>query len=364
MKKTYKNHEMIFCLMLLFCALLVVPSCRSVTGRNVIDLRDKNGVVDSQGEGESGSIGGGGVINPPLPAIPPTLPTIPNVDQDPSMLELQTALGSVPLEYVRSANLHRDLELLNQLMSIVTEDVGGTDHFNKLQEFKNPNSDQPAYVTIGHEALHVLHQQVRTQELFAGKVGNETVCFFSLLTKGFCLEPTGLNRALIFDYLPTSLREASRSGSMSKYVIGHDNVSSDGLLVLFDEWVAYVEEIAIAINLYNAKDPDIRQPYSTLNSATMTMYNIAGLALIHDKNPQYLKDNKTYLIAFKYFLERFFSEVDRVTQLKMSSDDLDGSRVNQYFRNIYQPKDEETSRLREVLVAYFGQDWFDRTFNR
>jgi hypothetical protein len=201
-------------------------------------------------------------------------------------------------------------------------------------------------VTWGHETSHGIHAYIRNNKNDTGKKANG----FYLLSGNYAivLEPK-LRIRDIRQYVPTEMR----LGRYELYFV-QQSAWDDTPLYIFDEWNAYVNGGATAIDLHKQGKWKAGKRDAVVGVIEFSVYALAVGQAVKEKDSQYFNDYEQFRHFMKFNLERSLE----IFKYGRKVPEFSGYGQDEYFEKF--KTSPQAAQLRKFATDTFGADWCQR----
>jgi hypothetical protein len=212
----------------------------------------------------------------------------------------------------------------------------------KTHERPSENYNVNDLITTGHEVSHDIHSYLRNKNTGAKRVN----AFYVLNDLAAIIEEPNIRKSKVAPYVPNILK-GSRYGT---YVTGQVEWD-DTPLYIFDEWNAYVNGMAVAIDLEKNKlwSYGIRQCFD--GPIEFVVYAIALLMAVNDSDPSYLKNNTQLAEFTAWNIERTMN----MYEANRSNMNFNDNNTIKYIDNLR--KHPDAAKLRAFSQKIWDKLW-------
>ena len=198
-------------------------------------------------------------------------------------------------------------------------------------------------VTHGHETTHGINAHIRNNYNNTGRQANGFYCLNNLAA--IVIEPN-IRKSNIAAYVPGNL-QGSR---YSLYILGSPDWD-DSPLYIWDEWVAYTNGTAVAIDLVNSGLWHYEWRDACAGTIEFVAYALAVGMAVEALDPGYFSSNEQFHAFMTWQLDRSAS---LFRQCRLMSD-FSWDTQDQYYQNLRTSPDAET--MRQFVIRTFGADF-------
>jgi len=200
-------------------------------------------------------------------------------------------------------------------------------------------------VTHGHETTHGVHAFLRNDWNTLGVPANG---FYVLGDQAALVAEPGISKSQVAPYVPTLLR----GFRFDTYVTGQ-SAWDDTPLYLWDEWVAYTNGTAVAMDLYNAGQWTYGWRDACSGTVEFVPYALAVGLAVEALDPTYFAQN----LQFRQFLAWHLRRSLELFRACRGVPDFAWSDQDQLYLDLRTHAD--AAPLRDFLVRTYGQAFHD-----
>ncbi|RME23299.1 MAG: hypothetical protein D6806_11530 [Deltaproteobacteria bacterium] len=199
-------------------------------------------------------------------------------------------------------------------------------------------------VTHGHETTHGINSYLRNYENSTGQRANG---FYVLENRAAIIVEPGIWKHQAAEFVPAELR----GDRFDMYVTGQ-TAWDDAPLYLFDEWTAYTNGTAVAVDLYEAGAWNYGWRDACMGTIEFVVYSVALAMAVEKYDPNYFSGYEQFKAFLGWQLERSVELFRRCSKMEPFAWD----RQDRYFAALRGTAGEP---LRQFLGRVFGTDWVD-----
>lgn len=203
-------------------------------------------------------------------------------------------------------------------------------------------------VTHGHETTHGINSYLRNYENNTGQRANG---FYVLENRAAIIVEPGIRKHQAAEFVPGPLR----GSRFDMYVTGQ-SAWDDTPLYLFDEWTAYTNGTAVAVDLYEAGAWHYGWRDACMGTLEFVVYAVALARAVESYDPDYFQSYGQFTAFLGWQLERSLDLYRRCARAEpFAWDEQDA-----YFARL---RGADGEPLRQFLARCFGQSWVERLFS-
>lgn len=198
-------------------------------------------------------------------------------------------------------------------------------------------------VTHGHETTHGINSDLRNNYNDTGKRANG---FYVLADRGVLVVEPNMRKSKIAAHVPASLR----GPRFSLYITGQ-TAWDDMPTYVFDEWVAYTNGSAVAVDLYEAGKWTYGWRDGVAGTLEFTIYALATAMAVEQHDPTYFASNRQFHEFIAWNGRRAMDLYRRGAVMPPFQWD----QQETYYRAIQESPDAEA--LRQFARRVYGDAW-------
>lgn len=281
-------------------------------------------------------------------APPPSAPIAPEVTAE-GALQICTQVACAPKIGERAANAlpGAALTLISFPVQKVSNEAGLGAVLNDIEAHLPANYGRQYRdadrVTHGHETSHGIHAHLRNHHNNTGQRAN---AFYLLEDKAALVVEPPIRKAQVAPFIPARLR----GSRYATYVTGQA-AWDDRPLYLWDEWCAYVNGSAVAIDLFRAGQWSFGSRDAVAGTLEFTVYALAVGMAVERLAPAYFEQN----LQFREFLAAH--TLRAMTLYRAGATMAPFARADQEALARALEESPEAEPIRAFAFRTFGEAW-------